>query len=389
MPRLHPKSSACGSTLGPDGRPPVRSEAEPLVAHLPTARSGVHDTRARARDHGSVNPWWLLASLGILLLARFALRGRTLDATPLLFLRLPFNAIAFAARRALRLRRGRPDHPNEPKDDLFDFAEDRAAVEARERELRARYALAPLHARSSRHVYRENLYVLDALDTLVGDRAAALPAALRALDVGSQDFRYAFALERWLSRAATTTPRAVSLTGIEIDGHPIYADRHTRADHAEAFAAETGNPEVRYRVADFLACEVERAHVVTLFFPFVLSYALVRWGLPLRHFRPEPLLAKIADALEDGGLLVVVNHTHEEHAAQRLLLAALPSLEVVGSWPVPGRMVDYGDDVPERTLTLARRAHRAASALAPRPRTPGSEIEAPRSSPIAPRPGCS
>lgn len=302
----------------------------------------------------------LVALLIALILLRRRLADRLVDLTALSFLKVPVNAVAFRVRRALAFRRGPPEIGNEPKDDLFDHAAPalRADLEARERALVAAYDLGPLRARSTCDVYRDNLWVLDLLDRHV---TPALLGALgeaprvRAVDVGSKDFRYAFALARWLRHAAATSPREVALDGVEVDGHPIYEDGRSRADHAEAFARAVDLAEVRYRVADFLAAPERDLDVVFLFFPFVLRYALVRWGLPLGFFAPERLLAHAARALRPGGLLVIVNHTHEERDRQRALLDAEPALEWLHTDPVESALVDYFADVPERTVTVAQR----------------------------------
>ena len=302
----------------------------------------------------------MAACLAVVVLRRVVGR-RTLDATWLAFARVPLNALAFRVRRAIGWRRGLPVHTNEPKDHLFDYLEDRAELEAEERRLRERYDLEALAMRSSRAVYRDNVYVLSLLDRFV---AAKLPEAareLRAIDVGSKDFRYAFALERFL---ATSRPEAsIDLLGVEIDGHPVYADLHARADHADAYAAEVeASPRagrapsrVRYRVGDFLDV-AERAHVVFFFFPFVLRYAIVQWGLPLGHFAPERLFRHAAQLLEPGGLLVVVNHTREELEAQRAILAAIDGLDVGASEDAKSRLVDYFEQLEGRAITVARKA---------------------------------
>jgi SAM-dependent methyltransferase len=301
---------------------------------------------------------WVLVAATALFVALRALAPRgDVDLTAFVFLKAPLDAARFALRRRLRWRRGAPAHPQEPKDDLFDYAPAplRATLAAREEALRARYDLAALRDRSTRDVYRENLYVLDALDA----HAAAhldVGASVRAMDVGCKDFCYAFALERWLRHAGADTPRAVSLDGVEIDGYPVYRDLHSRADHAEAYARETGNPSVRFRVEDFLATTDRDLDVVFFWYPFVLRYAIARWGLGLAHFAPERLFARAADALRPGGLLVVVNHTREEQRRQREILDATAGMRVLGSWPVTGAMVDYFATVPERSVTLARRA---------------------------------
>ncbi len=302
-----------------------------------------------------MSPWVLVVATAVFLALRALAPRGAVDLTALATLKAPFDAVAFALRSRLRWRRGAPPHPNEPKDALFagHAPSLRAALAAREAALRARYDLAALHARSSAEVYRENLYVLDALDA----HADALPArpSVRALDVGSKDFCYAAALHRWLRHGHTSAPREVQLDGIEIDGHPVYRDGYARADHAEAYAREAGDG-VRYRVEDFLTSADRDVDVVFFWYPFVLRYALRRWGLPGRHFAPESLFRRAADALRPGGLLVVVNHTQEEHLRLREVLASVPGLTVLRAAPVTSAMVDYHDTVTERVMTLARRS---------------------------------
>jgi SAM-dependent methyltransferase len=256
----------------------------------------------------------------------------------------------------LAWRRGRPPLENEPKETLFSEVEGNArhALLQREQDLRARYHLESLQQQSTLGIYRENLYILDILDS-ASDFLEGMPPELRALDVGSKDFRYAFALDRWLSRGRSERPRSVDLTGIELDGHPIYRNLYSRADYAEAYAHATGNPNVRYAVADFLHFDGQPVDVVFFFFPFVLRYALVRWGLPLGHFKPEQLFEKALTLLNPGGLLVIMNHTFEERARQLEILRALEGVEVLQSQPASSAMVDYADSLGERSLTIARK----------------------------------
>lgn len=297
----------------------------------------------------------LLATLAVIA-ARSALRDRVVDVTALAYLRAPVDTVAFALRRALRWRRGVAPLPSESKLDLFGWLPRgrREAAQRREAELRARYDLGALHARSSRAVYRANLYVLDLLDRYA-DGALGDVSTLRALDIGSQDFRYAFALERWLRHAGAEDPRAVALDGVEVDGYRVYDTLYSRADVAEAHCRATGNPEVRYVVGDVLEHADVDLDVVFCWYPFVLRYALVRWGLPLSHFAPERIFEHAARMLRPGGMLVVVNHTREEQARQVEILRATEGVEVLWSGAVASDLCDDLDAQAERTMTIARR----------------------------------
>ncbi len=296
---------------------------------------------------------WIAGGLGALAALRGLGRDRNIDLTPLVWLRAPFNPLAFTLRRRLGWSKGEPPALHEAKGGLFDYLEpgERAGAEGRERALRERYDLGPLYRASMRGAYRENLYVLDVLDREVAPLARG---AARGVDVGSKDFAYAFALERFLRRQGGT--RRPELVGVEVDGHVVYRDLHSRADRARVNVARTGNPRVRYEVADFLDVEAGPADLVTIFYPFVTRFALLAWGLPLSAFRPRELLARAAAALAPGGLLVVFNHTLEEREALHALARAAPDLRLERHAPLGSRLVDYHDQVPERTVTVFRKA---------------------------------
>jgi SAM-dependent methyltransferase len=256
-----------------------------------------------------------------------------------------------------------PELPQESKESLFEYLAEAASgadaireAEAREADLRARYALEPLRARSTAAVYRKNLYLIDILE-----RAAAgleLPpngeGSLRALDVGAQDWHYAFGLERWLTRGGGAR-RAASVRGVELDGYGIYPDLRSRRDYARAYAAQTGNAEAVYEVGDFLATTGAGFDVITWFYPFVTPHHLLLWGLPLRHFRPTRLIGKAACLLRPGGWLAVLAHTRPEHEAFLKLAREQGNLELVREGEARSRLVDFHADVEERRFSLWRR----------------------------------
>ncbi len=271
-------------------------------------------------------------------------------------MRSQLNALRFAVRSAIGFRRGPPTLLQEPKQDLFDYLEvgPRKGAERRETELRRRYELEPLLALSTRFDYRDNVYWLDALERLLGDRTLGqtdATSAFRVVDVGSKNFNYAFALERFF-RNRVGPGRALALVGIELDGHVIYRDWRSRCDYAEAYARQTENPGVVYRVADFAALKGETFDVATLLFPFVTEAALVRWGLPLRFFEPKRLLAKAIEVTPKG-YLFVFSQTEAERDALVELVAEF-GVEVSTSVAIAGRLVHYHEDASERFGTLLR-----------------------------------
>ena len=281
----------------------------------------------------------------------------------LALLRAPANEIAFATRSRLRWSRGPVVLAQEPKQDLFDWLEgaERRDAERVAARLERRYDLVALRARSTRLFYAENLALLECLEALVG--GDPLPASsevlVRAVDVGCGVFQYATGLRAWLGTHGVGTnwdpaPRQVVLRGVEIDGYGIYRDGHSRADHGRAHAALAG-PGTDFLVGDFGGLAVPPQDLVTMFYPFLSAYPLLRWGSPISHLRPRRLVKAVARALRPGGWLIIANQTEAEFERLGNLLAGLP-LQLVrrASWAT--NLVPYGERTLGRIGSLWRRA---------------------------------
>lgn len=255
-------------------------------------------------------------------------------------------------RNAIKWRRGEPTPRHEDKSELFDYlsAKEKERATTREKELRSRYDLEAFRDASTRLDYRDNLATLDMLERLLGSAAGASREFVRVVDVGSKNFNYATALERFFKRWSGAA--RVELTGIEIDGYGIYPDFHSRADWANLYAKQTGNPDVRYVVEDFLQSRVAAVDVVTMFFPFVTTYATERWGLFSSLCKPEALVHKARSVLAPGGTLVVFNQTEEEqHVFEPLLVQA--GFTVTERIAAETRLVEYYEATSDRKGTLA------------------------------------
>lgn len=245
------------------------------------------------------------------------------------WLRAPGNQLDYVLRSHLGRRRSRVTLPVESLAQLFEGLPAAAATAALAAEARLRrdFDLTTLAGHSTRLVYAENLALLERLEALrTAAGAAGWPAAgadVAAVDVGSGVFQYATALQRWLERAGSAVPRAVALLGVEIDGYRRYRGGGTRADHATAHAALAGTG-TRFLVADFQTLALPVQDVVTMFYPFLSAYPLLRWGSPLHHLRPRALLARAVACLRPGGVLVVANQTRAEHQRLARLLAEQP-----------------------------------------------------------------
>lgn len=298
------------------------------------------------------------------------------------WLRAPANELAFAARSTLRWSRGRVVLRDQDQCGLFAHLTGAAARDAEHTAARllARYDLAALAASSTRATFASSLAHLRGLERLAASLPLPLPLPfppplpgcgsahgshpapatatrpLRAADVGCGDFHYATALQRWLARHGTEAPRAVALLGLEVDGHGVYRDGHSRADHARAHAALASGPaaRVRFAVADGRRLRPRSRDVVTCLFPFVTAHACLRWGAPISRLAPRRLFAAAVGALRPGGWLIVVNQTGRELAATEACLAAEP-VERLATAPWASDLVPWRERTVDQVGTLWRR----------------------------------
>ncbi len=277
------------------------------------------------------------------------------------FLRAPGNELAFWIRKTLRWSRGEPQLIQESKEGLFSYLppSKREWAEAKEESFRNRYDLQPLADKSSQLLYRKNLYLLDALEKATEMLPLPPMGKIKAMDVGSQDWHYAFALERFLSLRDAKKPRQVSLEGVEVDGYGIYRNFHSRLDYAKAYSRQTGNPMVKYQVIDFLKVTPKTGglDILTCFFPFIFRYGLLLWGLPLRFFAPVKLLQKALELLKPGGYFVIFTHTSKEHHGLIHFLRgeAAGSFDILSEGPFQSCLVDFYASVADRHFILLRK----------------------------------
>jgi SAM-dependent methyltransferase len=142
-----------------------------------------------------------------------------------------------------------------------------------------------------------NYEYLDLLDRLWRAGGLERPAPGALCDVGCANFCYAAALQAFF--------QPTELVGIDIEGHRLYRDGHTRIDYAAGYVAAL--PNARFLLADYVNLELP-ADVITAWFPFVTPEAMLAWRLPLSLLTPARLFARVRGNLRPGGLFVMANH---------------------------------------------------------------------------------
>jgi SAM-dependent methyltransferase len=232
------------------------------------------------------------------------------------------NAIDYSLRRRIAWRRPIRKRRNELKENLFEHLSgtDRAQAQSTAARLKKAYRLDALFQSSTRTNYCENLFYLEILEAALTRMAYVPPEGLYVGDVGPSHWFYVRALYQLLRWWKTPVARTVQLHGFEIDPYRVYADFHSRMDHAEA--QMEGLEGVVYHPEG-----IENHHrnfdLVLQLFPFVFVADHLDWGLPRQLFSPEKLVAQVWRKIKPGGILVVVNQGEAEHIEEQRILKSV------------------------------------------------------------------
>jgi hypothetical protein len=189
--------------------------------------------------------------------------------------------------------------------------------------LRDRYQVQ-FERRMSAATSANNYEYLDILDRGWGATGMSRPAGGVLCDIGCASFWYAATLQCFF--------RPERLVGVEVEGHRLFRDGHTRIDYASGYVSQLPNAE--FLVANYTSIS-ETADVITSWFPFLTPAAILAWRLPLSLLAPAKLFRQIRHNLRPGGLFFMVNHGLKEAGeAERLCTAA--SLRQIARWGETG-----------------------------------------------------
>lgn len=231
------------------------------------------------------------------------------------------NRLDYPLRQLFRWRRaGFRIQPSAQADPFATLPpQDRPRAMALAERLTQTYHLEDFAAQTTPVNYRENLFYLHLLESALEAAQVSLPETVRAADIGPSHWFYVQALAALLCWWQTPRPRPIDLQGYEIDAYRVYADLHSRYDHA--LGHMRGLAGVTYIPRGFSA-QPSTFHLIFMLFPFVFPEDHLKWGLPGNFFRPRGLLQAAWQSLQPGGALIIVNQGEAEHRAQRALLEA-------------------------------------------------------------------
>jgi SAM-dependent methyltransferase len=222
------------------------------------------------------------------------------------------NKFDFNLRQFLNISRKNYCLKNESKEGLFTSKE---MIEA-EKLLVEKYNLEFLKNNSTRQNYLENLYTVDLLDKYL---PIELKSEISVLDIGCKNWFYAKGEHSFFKKHC----EALTVDGIEIDSQRLYNDFYSRAEAAKFYIK--GLENTKYIQGDFLN-HTEKYDYLVWFLPFIFEYPHLKWGLPLKYFKPEKMLLHAYNSLNKagrGGKIFVINQGEDEFEAQKALCEEL------------------------------------------------------------------
>ncbi len=156
----------------------------------------------------------------------------------------------------------------------------------------------------------ENLYTEDVLEQFFEkiDREN-----VRVLDIGSKNWFYAKGEYNFFKKFC----KNFLIDGVEIDPYRLYSNFYNREEVAKFYTHNLEN--MNYIKGNLLDLNGEYDYIIW-FLPFVKPYAHKAWGLPMKYFYPEKLLAHAMNLLKEGGQMLIVNQGKEEAQEQEELL---------------------------------------------------------------------
>lgn len=247
------------------------------------------------------------------------------------------NNFDFFLRQRLTLSKKNYSEPNEAKENLFS---DKELIE-RESQLYEKFGLEYIKSNSTRQNYLENLYTIDILEGYLGIEPKV---NLKVLDIGCKNWFYAkgeyFFFEKYCNY--------LQLDGLEIDTNRLYSNLYTRGEVAKFYIKDLEN--VNYIGKDFLKHE-EKYDYITWILPFIVEEPLLKWGLPLKYFKPEKMLQHAYDLLNEGGSLFIVNQGEVEYKVQRELCEIL-NIYYIALGEIKSKFLDY--EIPRYGILIKK-----------------------------------
>ena len=216
------------------------------------------------------------------------------------------NSFDFFLRRKLKFSLQNYEENSEDLSNLFG-----EELKQRENDLKKKYNFQYMSDMTQLN-YKENLYMLDILDKYF---EITPYENIKAIDIGCKNWNYVRGQYTFFQKYCQN----LELKGSEIDAYRLYWNLFSRYEVAKYYKRDLKN--TRYLPKDFMRID-EKFDYITWFLPFVREYPHIRWGLPLKYFKPDKMLWHAYFSLKTGGKMFIVNQSEIEYDIQKKLLEA-------------------------------------------------------------------
>ncbi len=154
-----------------------------------------------------------------------------------------------------------------------------------------------------------NLYYIILFDKYLSKNSSD---NISILDIGSKNWEYVKSEYLFFNSFSKQT----YLTGIELDAYRLCTNLYNRYEIAKFHSKDL--PNTNYIAGDFLNHNKKYDYIIWIL-PFITKYPLIKWGLPLKYFKPKEMLKHAYNLLNNGGELLIINQGEEEYKIQQNL----------------------------------------------------------------------
>lgn len=162
---------------------------------------------------------------------------------------------------------------------------------------------------STRRNFTGNLYFLNIFDKYLTRKEGE---KFSVLDIGSKNWAYVKSEYVFFKSFA----KKFNLTGIELDAYRLYSNLYNRYEVAKFYIKDLPNTE--YIAGDLLKHNQKYDYIIWSL-PFIVEYPFVKWGLPLKYFKPEKMLLHAYSLLNNKGEMLIINQGEDEYEMQQEL----------------------------------------------------------------------
>lgn len=178
--------------------------------------------------------------------------------------------------------------------------------------LRMNYNFNLLENTSNKNFFL-NLYLLSVFDMSLSKETNK---PISVLDIGSKNWAYVKSEYAFFKSFA----KGLTLNGIELDAYRMYSNFYNRHEIAKFYIKDL--KDTNYIIGDLMEHSQKYDYIIWIL-PFITEYPLVKWGLPLKYFKPYEMLIQAYNLLNPGGELLIINQGEEEYSIQQELISKM------------------------------------------------------------------